>query len=49
MDESDDYDQGLKPEKRDALREEVLRDKNVLLEIIKFLSARKLGLIGRTR
>ena len=37
MDESDDYDQGLKPEKRDALREEVLRDKNVLLEIIKML------------
>lgn len=31
MDESDDYDQGLKPEKRDALREDVLRDKNVLL------------------
>lgn len=37
MDESDDYDQGLKPEKRDALREDVLRDKNVLLEIIKML------------
>ena len=37
MDESDDYDQGLKPEKRDALREDVLRNKNVLLEIIKML------------
>lgn len=37
MDESDDYDQGLKPERRDALREDVLRDKNVLLEIIKML------------
>ena len=37
MDESDDYDQGLKPEKRDALRENVLRDKNVHLEIIKML------------
>ena len=27
MDESDDYDQGLKPEKRDALREDVLRER----------------------
>ena len=37
MDESDDYDLGVKSGKRDALREDVLRDENVLLEIIRML------------